>query len=85
MHIRDIVDFVEYSPHAVSASGAYDYMKEGLENQKLGSRAGYHFRFWFDKEDSAKVFAKRVHGRLEVPAVLPTRRKREEATEESSN
>src|SRR4051812_42145558 len=74
LHIRRIVDFVEYSPHAVTPSGPYEYMKESLENRKLASRAGYHFRFWFDTLESANAFTKQVQGRLEVPPVLPRRK-----------
>jgi hypothetical protein len=70
-HITDIVKFVETSDHEVLVSNAYYCMKDGLERSKLGTRAGYHFRFWFVNVDSAKAFVSVAKGKLEIPPILP--------------
>lgn len=75
-HHTAIIQYVESTPHLIGVSGAYRGQKQSFqESGQYCCRAGYHYRFWFLDETEAKEFAKEVGGRLEMPPVIPTRRK----------
>lgn len=70
-HIEDIVKFVEESPYVVLPCGAYFGMKQSLEEakgdpMKMWSRAGYHFKFWFDCIYSGMEFARMAGGEFKI-------------------